>query len=116
MSSWILETIGPRMAYLAGWTYWIVHMPYISQKPNGSVIAASWAIFRDARISQMNVRVLAVDLSGAVPVRSMGCVKRNRCFEELTSPGRFYHVYYVPVVYCYDDCSTGYYRSKGYGY
>lgn len=60
VSSWILETIGPRMAYLAGWTYWIVHMPYISQKPNGSVIAASWAIFRDARVSQMNVRVLAV--------------------------------------------------------
>ena len=44
VSSWILETIGPRMAYLAGWTYWIVHMPYISQKPNGAVIATSWAI------------------------------------------------------------------------
>ena len=60
VSSWILETIGPRMAYLAGWTYWIVHMPYISQKPNGAVIATSWAIFRDARISQMDVKLMAV--------------------------------------------------------
>lgn len=60
VSSWILRTIGPKVAYLAGWTYWVVHMPYISQKPNASIIAASWAIFRDARISQMDVRVLAV--------------------------------------------------------
>ena len=29
VSSWIYETIGPRMAYYAGWTYWVVHMPYI---------------------------------------------------------------------------------------
>lgn len=60
VSSWVNHTIGPRVAYMAGWTYWIVHMPYISQKPNGSVIAASWAIFREARVSQMNTRVLAV--------------------------------------------------------
>lgn len=58
VSSWILKTIGPRMAYMAGWTYWIVHMPYISQKPNGSLIAASWAVFRDNRISSVNTRVL----------------------------------------------------------
>ena len=60
VSSWIHRTIGPGMAYMAGWTYWVVHMPYISQKPNASVIAASWAIFRDARASQMNVRIMAV--------------------------------------------------------
>lgn len=58
VSSWTLRTIGPRMAYMAGWTYWIVHMPYISQKPNGSLIAGSWAIFRDNRISSMNTMVL----------------------------------------------------------
>ena len=27
VSSWILETIGPKMAYYAGWTYWVVHLP-----------------------------------------------------------------------------------------
>lgn len=54
VSSWILKTIGPRMAYYAGWTYWVVHMPYISQKPNSVMIATSWAIFQDNRISSMN--------------------------------------------------------------
>jgi len=54
VSSWINETIGPKIAYYAGWTYWIVHMPYISQKPSGVMIATSWAIFQDKRISSMN--------------------------------------------------------------
>ena len=58
VSSWIHETIGPKIAYYAGWTYWIVHMPYISQKPNGFMIASSWAIFQDNRISSMNPIVL----------------------------------------------------------
>lgn len=38
---WILKTIGPKMAYYAGWTYWTVHMPCISQKPNSVMIAGS---------------------------------------------------------------------------
>ncbi len=58
VSSWIHETIGPRMAYYAGWTYWVVHMPYISQKPSGAVIAASWALFQDKRASSMDTRVM----------------------------------------------------------
>ena len=58
VSSWILETISPRMAYMAGWTYWIVHMPYISQKPNSTVIAASWALFQDKRASSMDTTVM----------------------------------------------------------
>lgn len=58
VSSWIHATIGPRMAYYAGWTYWVVHMPYISQKPNSTVIAASWALFQDKRVSDMNTAVM----------------------------------------------------------
>lgn len=58
VSSWINETIGPRMAYYAGWTYWVVHMPYISQKPNSTVIAASWALFQDKRASDMDTTVM----------------------------------------------------------
>lgn len=58
VSSWILKTIGPTIAYYAGWTYWVVHMPYISQKPNATLIATSWAIFQDKRISSMNTVVL----------------------------------------------------------
>ncbi|AOR23651.1 APC family permease [Clostridium taeniosporum] len=58
VSSWINETIGPKLAYYAGWTYWVVHMPYISQKPSGFIIASSWAIFQDNRISALNPKIL----------------------------------------------------------
>ncbi|GAA0126253.1 MULTISPECIES: amino acid permease [Clostridium] len=58
VSSWIYETIGPKLAYYAGWTYWVVHMPYISQKPSGFVIATSWAIFQDNRVSSMKPEIL----------------------------------------------------------
>ena len=58
VSSWILKTIGPKMAYYAGWTYWIVHMPYISQKPNSFMIAGSWALFQDGRISDLNPMIM----------------------------------------------------------
>ena len=82
VSSWIHETIGPKMAYYAGWTYWVVHMPYISQKSSSAVIAASWAIFQDNRASAMDTTLLqviclviflaALDLSG----RGVGVLKR----------------------------------------
>ena len=55
VSSWVNETSTPKLAYLAGWTYWVVHMPYISQKPANAIIATSWFIFGDKRISNANV-------------------------------------------------------------
>ena len=64
VSSWVHETIGPRMAFYAGWTYWVVHMPYISQKPTTALIAAGWAIFGDGRVSQMGA--VALHLGGLV--------------------------------------------------
>lgn len=60
VSSWISKTVGPRMAYYAGWTYWVVHMPYISQKPNSAVIATSWVLFQDSRASEMNTTVMQI--------------------------------------------------------
>ncbi|MDO5038581.1 amino acid permease [Clostridium sp.] len=54
VSSWINETIGPRLAYYAGWTYWVVHLPYISQKPQGAIIAGFWAIFQNNGVSSLN--------------------------------------------------------------
>lgn len=60
VSSWIKETIGPRVAYYAGWTYWVVHMPYISQKPSATIVATSWALFQDKRASEMDTTVMQV--------------------------------------------------------
>lgn len=58
VSSWLNATIGPTVAYFASWTYWVVHMPYIANKAGTGVIAASWMLFRDNRISQMNTMTL----------------------------------------------------------
>ena len=47
-SSWINETIGPKMAYYAGWTYWACHITYIASKGSGGLKALSWVIFQNA--------------------------------------------------------------------
>ena len=42
VTSWILETTNPKLAYYAGYTYWVVHIPYIASKGNGALKAISW--------------------------------------------------------------------------
>ncbi len=48
VSSWINETIGPKFAYYAGWTYWACHITYIASKGSGGLKALSWAVYRNA--------------------------------------------------------------------
>jgi len=60
VSSWIDGTIGKKIAYYAGWTYWVVHMPYISQKPSRVLISFSWMIFQDKSISSANITILSL--------------------------------------------------------
>lgn len=48
VSSWILKTTGPKLAYYAGWTYWACHITYIASKSSGGLKALSWAVFRNA--------------------------------------------------------------------
>ena len=47
VSSWILSTTGPKLAYYAGWTYWACHITYIASKSSGGLKALSWAVFRN---------------------------------------------------------------------
>lgn len=47
ISSWIKETYGVRLAYFAGWTYWVVHIPYLAQKPQNVLVALSWMLYGD---------------------------------------------------------------------
>ena len=60
VSSWISETHSKLLAYYAGWTIWVVHMPYISQKPSRIIAAFSWAIYRDNRISKMDITFVQI--------------------------------------------------------
>lgn len=48
VSSWIHNTMGPKLAYYAGWTYWACHITYIASKGSGGLKALSWAVFRNA--------------------------------------------------------------------
>lgn len=47
VSSWIHETISPKMAYYAGWTYWACHVTYIASKSSGGLKALSWMVFQN---------------------------------------------------------------------
>ncbi len=59
VSSWIKETSNARLAYLAAWTYWVVHVPYIAQKPQSGLVALGWATTMDPTfINEMNVYIL----------------------------------------------------------
>lgn len=49
VSTWIRSSMGPLMAYLAGWTYWAVHVPYLAQKPQQVLIALGWGFFQDGK-------------------------------------------------------------------
>ena len=44
VSSWVEHTTTKQLAYLAAWTYWVVHIPYLAQKPQGILVALSWVV------------------------------------------------------------------------
>ncbi|MDO4219271.1 MAG: amino acid permease [Synergistaceae bacterium] len=48
VSSWINNTIGHKLAYFAGWSYWACHIAYIANKGSSGLKALSWAIFCNA--------------------------------------------------------------------
>ena len=50
VSSWIRETMGPTLAYFAGWTYWVVHIPYLAQKPQAILIALGWTFEQNGNL------------------------------------------------------------------
>jgi amino acid transporter len=53
VSSWIRRACTSKLAYFAGWTYWIVHMPYIAQKPQNILVACGWAAFQNSSFTKM---------------------------------------------------------------
>lgn len=59
VGSWIKTTSGAKLAFLAGWTYWVVHVPYLAQKPQSILIALGWAVKQNGTmIKTMNPMIL----------------------------------------------------------
>ena len=91
VSSWIGRTIGPTAAYFAGWTYWIVHMPYISQKPSKIIIACGWALFQDNRAQNLPAYVISIislvifALAILMVLRGIGFLKKISSFAGLAA-------------------------------
>jgi amino acid transporter len=51
VSSWIKATSTKTLAYFAAWTYWVVHIPYLAQKPSAIIVALSWLIKGDKSLT-----------------------------------------------------------------
>ncbi|MDR5586979.1 MULTISPECIES: amino acid permease [Clostridium] len=63
VSSWIRSTYGVKLAYLAGWTYWVVHIPYLAQKPQAVLIALGWVIKGDGTLLKDMVPLVAQSIT-----------------------------------------------------
>lgn len=50
VASWIGRTSGKRWAFFAGWTYWVVHIPYLAQRPQAMLIAWGWITRQDTSL------------------------------------------------------------------
>ena len=71
VSSWLNKTMGAKVAYYAGFTYWACHITYIASKGSGSLKALSWAIFRNAETYD-SLPTLGVQLA-TLAVFLLGC-------------------------------------------
>lgn len=45
VSSWVEYTMGSKLAYYAGWTYWACHIVYISSKGTSGLRSMAWGIW-----------------------------------------------------------------------
>lgn len=66
VSAWIRSTTTPMLAFLAGWTYWVVHIPYLAQKPQSILIALSWAISPSGELAEVIKALSPLILQSAV--------------------------------------------------
>ena len=76
VSSWLNKTMGAKVAYYVGFTYWACHITYIASKGSGSLRALSWAIFRNAETYD-SLPTLGVQLA-TLAVFLLGCFIASR--------------------------------------
>ena len=53
VSTWIRSTTTPMLSFMAGWTYWVVHIPYLAQKPQAILIALSWVVNPSGELAEV---------------------------------------------------------------
>lgn len=61
VSSWVKNTTTKKIGYFAAWTYWVVHIPYLAQKPQQIVIAFNWIIKQNGNlINEVSSTVVSI--------------------------------------------------------
>ncbi|MGT2814430.1 APC family permease [Streptococcus intermedius] len=63
VSDWIKSTSTKQLAFFAAWTYWVVQIPYLAQKPQTILIALGWAFQGNGRILESLSMPMIVGLS-----------------------------------------------------
>lgn len=93
VSSWIKNTTNAKYAYMAAWTYWIVHIPYIAQKPQTGLTALGWALTQSAdfteAFSPIEYQLITLSLfliflyiasRGLKPLKTLGTIAGSAMF------------------------------------
>lgn len=60
IAGWVKETCNSKVAYYAGWSYFIVHLPYIAQKPKAIFDSISWIVYGKANMLSSNVIITQI--------------------------------------------------------
>ena len=84
VSSWIHETINPKFAYYAGWTYWACHVTYIASKGSGGLKALTYDQFPTIWIQLATLAVLLffcwVASRGLNPLKKLATIAGTSMF------------------------------------
>ena len=107
VSSWIHETISPKFAYYAGWTYWACHVTYIASKGSGGLKALSWMIFQNGTTYD-KFPTIWVQLATLAVLFLLGCKPRFKPVKEAGNHCWNQYVCNVNSVHLNDVCSSGY--------
>ncbi|MDO4940565.1 MAG: amino acid permease [Erysipelotrichaceae bacterium] len=58
VSAWVKKLLNPRMAFYAGWMYFVVHLTYIPQRISNLIVATSWTLFGKSIVNDINIVLL----------------------------------------------------------
>lgn len=60
VSAWVKKLLNPRMAFYAGWMYFVVHLTYIPQRISNLIVSTSWTLFGKSIVNDINIVLLQI--------------------------------------------------------
>ena len=100
VSDWIKHTSTKKLAYFAAWTFWVVQIPYLAQKPQTILIALGWVFQGHSGIvDELPIPLLVTVCLAFFLVVLYVSNKRNPCVEILRNDCRNCHVCDVDFIH-----------------